>query len=39
MIGQRLPDEATGLLERCREKGIRLATAEGCTGGLIAGVT
>ena len=35
-----LPDctltDAEALLAACRSKGIRLATAEGCTGGLIA---
>ena len=28
---------ATEVLERCRQRGWRLATAESCTGGLIAG--
>lgn len=32
-----LVQAATTLLEQCREKGIMLATAESCTGGLIAG--
>ena len=27
---------ATDLLERCRRRGLRLATAESCTGGLVA---
>ncbi|HTI79593.1 MAG TPA: CinA family protein [Acetobacteraceae bacterium] len=38
MIPDALLDEAASLLEACRARGIRLATAEGCTGGLIAGV-
>lgn len=38
MIPNALLDEAASLLEACRARGIRLATAEGCTGGLIAGV-
>ncbi|MDP6345232.1 MAG: CinA family protein [Alphaproteobacteria bacterium] len=36
-----LPDDLTGLaedvLQRCRERGHMLATAESCTGGLIVG--
>lgn len=32
-----LIQSATTLLEQCRKKGILLATAESCTGGLIAG--
>jgi nicotinamide-nucleotide amidase len=36
MITQALLDEAAALLDACRAKGVRLATAEGCTGGLIA---
>jgi nicotinamide-nucleotide amidase len=36
MITPGLLDEAASLLEVCRAKGIRLATAESCTGGLIA---
>lgn len=32
-----LVQAATTLLEQCRENGIMLATAESCTGGLIAG--
>lgn len=30
--------DAAALLERCRRTGVRLATAESCTGGLIAAV-
>ena len=30
-------EAATALLERCRAKGLQIATAESCTGGLIAG--
>jgi len=33
-----LVTEAEALLEACRHEGVRLATAESCTGGLIAGV-
>ena len=29
-------EAATALLERCRAKGLQIATAESCTGGLIA---
>jgi nicotinamide-nucleotide amidase len=36
MITQGLLDEAASLLDACRARGIRLATAESCTGGLIA---
>lgn len=36
MIALELLDEAASLLEACRRRGIRLATAESCTGGLIA---
>lgn len=36
MITTGLLDEAASLLDACRAKGIRLAIAEGCTGGLIA---
>ncbi len=32
-----LVQAATTLLEKCRHKGVMLATAESCTGGLIAG--
>jgi nicotinamide-nucleotide amidase len=38
MITQALLDDATALLEACRAKQVRLATAESCTGGLIAAV-
>ncbi|HEY8579797.1 MAG TPA: nicotinamide-nucleotide amidohydrolase family protein, partial [Beijerinckiaceae bacterium] len=31
-----LRDAASRLLERCRAEGVRIATAESCTGGLIA---
>lgn len=30
-------EAATALLERCRAQGLHIATAESCTGGLIAG--
>ncbi len=36
MISQALLDEAAALLAMCRSRGIMLATAESCTGGLIA---
>ena len=36
MIDQHLLDEAAALLEACRARRIMLATAESCTGGLIA---
>ncbi len=36
MISPALLDEAAALLETCRVRGVRLATAESCTGGLIA---
>ncbi len=36
MIDQHLLDEAACLLDACRIRQVRLATAESCTGGLIA---
>jgi nicotinamide-nucleotide amidase len=38
VIRQALLDEAAALLDACRAKGVRLATAESATGGLIAAV-
>ena len=38
MIPQSLLDEAAALLDACRARGSRVATAESCTGGLIAAV-
>ena len=38
MIPAGLLAEAEALLEACRHEGVRLVTAESCTGGLIAGV-
>jgi nicotinamide-nucleotide amidase len=38
MITQALLDEAASLLDACRAKDVKLVTAEGCTGGLIAAV-
>ena len=38
MIPDTLLDDAASLLAACRAQGIRLAFAESCTGGLIAGV-
>jgi nicotinamide-nucleotide amidase len=34
----RLVERAFLLLDRCRDAGLRLATAESCTGGLVAGL-
>ena len=36
MIDRSILEEAARLLEFCRARGLRLATAESCTGGLIA---
>jgi len=36
MLPETTLTEASSLLDACRSKGIRLATAESCTGGLIA---
>lgn len=36
MFEERLMREADSLLEACRTRGLKLATAESCTGGLIA---
>jgi nicotinamide-nucleotide amidase len=36
MIGPELLQEAEALLDACRTRGVMLATAESCTGGLIA---
>jgi nicotinamide-nucleotide amidase len=36
MIDQALLDDAAALLQACRTRHLRLATAESCTGGLIA---
>ena len=38
MITAALLEEAAALLNACRAAGVKLATAESCTGGLIAGV-
>jgi nicotinamide-nucleotide amidase len=36
MIDQRILADAAALLEACRQRGVLLATAESCTGGLLA---
>ena len=36
MLSDQTPRDAEALLAACRARGIRLATAESCTGGLIA---
>jgi nicotinamide-nucleotide amidase len=36
-IGEDLRRAATRVLERCRARGLTVATAESCTGGLVAG--
>jgi nicotinamide-nucleotide amidase len=38
MFGEQLQDVATGVLADLRRRGVKLATAESCTGGLIAGL-
>jgi nicotinamide-nucleotide amidase len=38
MFAEDIVEAARALLETCRAKGWKLATAESCTGGLIAGV-
>ncbi|MBN66205.1 MAG: damage-inducible protein CinA [Rickettsiales bacterium] len=38
MFSDALRDQAAALLEACRQRGWMLATAESCTGGLIAGL-
>src|SRR5689334_7444097 len=35
MLTQTVLDQAAALLEACRRRGVMLATAESCTGGLI----
>lgn len=37
MLPPALTDAAAALLERCKSAGVMIATAESCTGGLIAG--
>ena len=37
MIDDELKDAATRLLDLCRSRGLKVATAESCTGGLVAG--
>jgi nicotinamide-nucleotide amidase len=37
MIGDDLAHAAARVLERCRARGLTVATAESCTGGLVAG--
>jgi nicotinamide-nucleotide amidase len=37
MIGDDLRHAAASVLERCRARGLVVATAESCTGGLVAG--
>jgi nicotinamide-nucleotide amidase len=36
MLTNELRDKAADILDACRKKGLKLATAESCTGGLIA---
>ena len=33
-----LEDDARALIERCSARGVRIATAESCTGGLVCGL-
>lgn len=36
MFDEALQQQAAGILQRCKQKGLVLATAESCTGGLLA---
>ena len=36
MLDPSILDQATAVLDACRARGLMLATAESCTGGLIA---
>ena len=38
MFDPALIERAVALLAKCRERGLKLATAESCTGGLVAGL-
>jgi nicotinamide-nucleotide amidase len=38
MFPTALRDEAARLLDACRQAGLKIATAESCTGGLVAGL-
>jgi nicotinamide-nucleotide amidase len=38
MFAPTLIERATALLTLCRDRGLKLATAESCTGGLVAGL-
>ena len=38
MFDQTLLDQAATLLDACRAKGLKIATVESCTGGLVAGL-
>ena len=37
MLPEALTDAASALIDACREAGLTIATAESCTGGLVAG--
>ncbi len=38
MFDEALLDQAAALMQRCQKAGIKIATAESCTGGLIGGL-
>lgn len=38
MFSRRLLNDADALLAACRQRGLKIATAESCTGGLLSGV-